>query len=86
MIDMALYLVQHGEAKSEQEDKERPLSGKGRQEADAVAKKMAEAEIKAERIYHSPKLRALQTAEIFAARLGSQASAMEGLKPMDDPA
>ncbi len=33
---MHLYLIQHGEAISEQEDPARPLSGKGRRDAEKV--------------------------------------------------
>lgn len=82
---MELYIVQHGEAKSEEEDPERPLTEKGKEEAGAVARKLAEADVKVEHIYHSPKLRAMQTADIFTTRLQSHATEIDGLKPMDDP-
>lgn len=34
---MHLYLIQHGDAKSEQEDPARPLSDKGRRDVEKVA-------------------------------------------------
>lgn len=81
---MELILIQHGEAKSEEEDPERPLSDKGRRDAESVAARLASLGISGE-VFHSPKLRAKQTAEIFAGRLGSPAREMGGLKPNDEP-
>ena len=85
MIDMELYLVQHGEAKSKEEDPERSLTEKGKEEVGNVARKLSESGVKVEHIYHSSKLRALQTADIFTTHLKSHATEMEDLKPMDDP-
>ena len=82
---MELYLVQHGEAKSKEEDPERSLTELGKEEVGAVAMKLAEAGVKVDHIYHSPKLRALQTADIFTTHLKSHATETDGLKPMDDP-
>ena len=82
---MKLYLVQHGEAKSKDEDPERSLTEQGKEDVGAVAKKLAEAGIKVDHIYHSPKLRALQTADIFTTYLKSHATEDPDLKPMDDP-
>lgn len=79
---MRLYLVQHAEAKSEDEDPERPLSDKGREEAEAVARHLR---ISVSKIFHSPKLRARQTAGIFSSALKAPAEEKEGLKPLDDP-
>ena len=63
---MKLYLVQHGEAKSREEDPSRPLTDKGKSEVEKVAKYAARIGLKVNRIFHSGKLRALQTAEILA--------------------
>jgi len=82
---MNLYLVQHGEAKPEEEDPERPLTAKGRKEAGNVALQLTGAGIKPFEIFHSPKLRAIQTADIFASHFHVRAVQMEGLKPNDDP-
>jgi len=86
---MHLYLVQHGETKSEKEDPSRPLSEKGRRDvrknASFVSSNMGTS---VESIFHSGKLRAAQTAEIIAEYLkpGKGVSERDGLTPMDDPA
>jgi phosphohistidine phosphatase len=81
---MELYLVQHGKAKKEEEDPERPLAEIGREEVEKVAARAAGL-IKVGSVRHSPKLRAKQTAEIFASKLGAPAMETEGLKPLDEP-
>jgi phosphohistidine phosphatase len=63
---MRLYLVQHGEAKSEAEDPERPLTSRGADEVKKVAVPLRKLQIKHPRIVHSGKVRAKQTAEIIA--------------------
>jgi phosphohistidine phosphatase len=83
---MELYLVQHGEAKPEEEDPERPLTNHGKEEAGKVARRLAEAGMKPEEIFHSPKLRAKQTADIFSSHLHVPSIELQGLKPNDDPA
>lgn len=62
---MILYLVQHGEAKTEAEDPARPLSDRGREEVLRVAQKAVRLEVRPRRIFHSGKLRAQQTAELL---------------------
>jgi phosphohistidine phosphatase len=81
---MRLYLVQHGQAKSEEEDPERPLNDLGRKEVEKVAK-YATAILSVDHIYHSPKLRAKQTAEILMGVLKVKAGEFQDLKPNDDP-
>ena len=66
---MKLYLVQHGEARSKAEDPERPLNDTGKRHVEAVAEWLGNHQAGAVQIYHSGKLRALQTAEIFARTL-----------------
>jgi phosphohistidine phosphatase len=56
--NMDLYLVQHAEAKSEQEDPLRPLSAKGRDDITRVAAYLAQLNIPVTKIFHSTKLRA----------------------------
>jgi phosphohistidine phosphatase len=83
-----VYLVQHGEAKSEQEDPERPRTERGRDEVTRVARFVAAAgRVRVERIVHSGKTRARQTAEILNANLRPPAgmSQIDGLAPNDDP-
>jgi phosphohistidine phosphatase len=82
---MQLCLIQHGEAKPEEEDPERPLSETGIQETEGIAAKLQQLNTKPTRIFHSPKLRARQTADLFASALKSPAEEIEGLKPKDDP-
>lgn len=63
---MKLYLVQHGEAVSKQEDPERPLSEQGTRDVQAMAGFLKHAGIKVVRVWHSGKRRAEQTAIILA--------------------
>ncbi len=83
---MKLYLVQHGNQLSKDIDPEESLSNKGRSDCEKVALYVANEGIKVNAIFHSVKLRAKQTAEIFAKHLlsGGQTEEKEGLKPMDD--
>ncbi len=85
---MNVYLVQHGQAKSEAEDAERPLSDDGIAAAKRMAAWAARSSVAVGEIRHSGKLRAAQTAEIFGARLRPEAGvrAMDGLNPNDDVA
>ena len=84
---MKLYLMQHGEAKSEEEDPERRLADKGKEEVDAVATRLEKAGISPALIIHSGKVRARETAEIAGKRLNPEEGVRESenLKPMDDP-
>ncbi|MBC8869429.1 MAG: phosphohistidine phosphatase SixA [Planctomycetes bacterium] len=79
-----LYLVRHGEAKPKDEDPERGLKDAGRTDATRMAAWAAAAGIQVGQIQHSGKLRAQQTAEIFAEQLGTPAMAALGLAPNDD--
>jgi len=84
---MKLYLVQHGKAKSKEEDLSRPLSQEGVNESEKMADFLTQISIKVPRIYHSSKLRARQTAGIFAGHLKPRdgLEEREGLAPNDDP-
>lgn len=62
---MKLYLVQHGEALSKEQDTKRSLSEQGRREVERMANFLATAGVRVARICHSGKLRAQQTAEIL---------------------
>ncbi len=83
---MPVYLVQHGEAKSDAEDPARPLTEWGREEVQRVARHAAALGLQVAEIRHSGKLRARQTAEIFAAALSPVRGIreMDGLAPADD--
>lgn len=84
---MVLYLVQHGEAKPEQEDPARPLTDRGRDEVGRVARHTGALRLQIAEIRHSGKLRARQTAEILAEYLRPARGVreIEGLAPNDDP-
>lgn len=84
---MFLYLVQHAEAKREEEDPSRPLSEKGLEEIKKVALYVERLNIKASQIFHSGKRRALQTAEVLAQHLRIERGIFEtdGLSPLDGP-
>lgn len=83
---MLLYLVQHGEAKSEDQNPQRPLTDAGRKDVEAVMLLMMRfGAISASRVLHSGKLRAAETAEIIATKLDAQSDEVDGLDPNDDP-
>ncbi len=82
---MRVYLVRHGEALSDREDSQRPLSPMGRAQVEESAKRAKAAGAHPLAIHHSGKLRAQQTAEIMGAHLGASCSELAGLAPEDDP-
>jgi phosphohistidine phosphatase len=84
---MELYLVQHGEAKEKEQDLDRPLTERGRQDVGYVASVTARMGLAPASIWHSGKLRARQTALIFAELLEPIEETREhvGLAPKDDP-
>ena len=84
---MQIYLVQHGEAKPETEDPERPLTDKGRRDVEASARYAAALGAEVTQILHSGKLRAKQTAEVLMQFLLPSHGIREekGLAPLDDP-
>ncbi len=83
---MDLFLVQHGEAKSEAEDPERPLTDRGTETVRRMANWAAEIGLKVDQIRHSGKRRAEQTAMLLAERLSPPQGVIvvPGLKPNDD--
>ena len=84
---MKLYLIQHGEAKTEREDPERSLTEMGEEEVKKVSKAAERLNIRPSKIYHSGKTRAKQTAEIILSGLkipDLTAEAVQGLNPNDD--
>ncbi len=66
---MQLYLVQHGASKDVGEDPERSLTDDGRQVVEQMASYLSLLGFTPDRIEHSDRLRARQTAEILAGRL-----------------
>jgi phosphohistidine phosphatase len=84
-IAVELYLMQHGEARSREEDPDRPLTDSGRATVEHVARRAAGLGLRLDAIQHSGILRARQTAEILADQLGAPGRVQEraGLTPLD---
>ena len=83
---MAIYLVQHGKCLSKEQDPEKGISKTGAEETERIAQVAAGYKVNVNRIIHSEKKRALQTADIFS-RLLTPAEGVEkgeGLKPLED--
>lgn len=78
---MHLYLVQHAESMSKEQDPDRPLSEKGLADINRMASYAAShLAIDIGRILHSAKLRARQTAEVLANHLRPK----DGIEPVGD--
>lgn len=83
---MRVYLVQHGQAMTEEQNPDRPLSEKGRAEVERVASFLSRSCAPIPRIIHSPKTRARDTAAVLARVLDLGEVIEEapvGLGPMD---
>jgi phosphohistidine phosphatase len=83
---MRLYLVQHGQAKSKDEDPDRHLTDTGTLEVEKMATFLKPLEIMVEALWHSGKARAAQTAEILATGVTAKQGPVrhDGLAPKDD--
>jgi len=83
---MAIYLVQHGAAKAEAEDPQRSLTDGGKQTVERIGEHLVKCGVTLDRIEHSDKLRARQTAEILAAKLhpAHGIAQVPSLAPNDD--
>jgi phosphohistidine phosphatase len=84
---MFLYIMRHGEAKTKNEDPQRGLSDRGREEVSSVSAVLSRTGVDINEIWHSGKRRAEQTAGILAERLSSGARVVsrDGLDPNDSP-
>ncbi|HEX9796951.1 MAG TPA: phosphohistidine phosphatase SixA [Anaerolineales bacterium] len=85
---MRLYLVQHGQATTKEDNPERPLTEAGRTIVESVAGRLAAAKAApVARIWHSGKRRSAETAELLAGRLHPPLGVRnaDGLAPNDDP-
>jgi len=84
---MFLYLVRHAEAKREEEAPARPLSEKGLEDITKIASYVSLLNISIDKILHSSKLRAKQTAEVLFKSLKPLRGLKEtdGLSPLDSP-
>ena len=83
---MALFLVQHGISATKDVDPERGLSGQGKLETERIAQVAGGYSIKVEKIVHSGKKRAEQTASIYHDSLSVKTplESISGINPLDD--
>ena len=82
-----ILLVHHGDAVGPEVDPMRPLSDVGRAAATRLATEAAGRGVRPDQVWHSGKLRARQTAELFwrACNPLAAVSAARGLQPDDPP-
>jgi phosphohistidine phosphatase len=82
---MRLYLAQHGLALSKEEDPERPLGENGRQQVECLAGMLGSVGVRVQRVWHSGKRRAQQTADCLARRVlpRGKIEQVAGLGPND---
>jgi phosphohistidine phosphatase len=87
---MEIYLMQHGDAYSEDQDPERSLTPNGEEQIRSSGKALKKLGVDVDLIVSSPKKRARQTAEIVAGELGYSeerievTETLEPLAPSDD--
>ena len=80
-----IYLVQHGKSFSEEQNPKKPLLDVGVEETGRVADFLKSKNIKIDIIWHSNKLRSIQTAQIFSRVLEvKDVLQKERLGPLDD--
>lgn len=85
MTSHRLYFAQHGLAVDKAENPERPLSDVGSAQTRQIASQLRNSQVNFSKIFHSGKLRAAQTAEIFAEQLNvASVSAIDSLAPNGD--
>lgn len=79
-----VYFMQHGLAVNKAENPERPLSKQGLNHTRAIARHFKSCAMPISKIFHSGKLRALQTAEIIASEYNITTTTLDYLSPNDD--
>jgi len=67
---MRLYFMRHADALDGEDDAARPLSPRGRDQSEAMAKFLSRARVEFQAAYASPLVRAHQTAEIILRAMG----------------
>jgi phosphohistidine phosphatase len=84
---MKLYLVQHGEACAKEVNPDRPLTDQGEADIDRLANLLEQAGVQVERVIHSGKRRAEQTAQRMAKAIAPSVELeVSGLiNPNDNP-
>jgi phosphohistidine phosphatase len=83
---MAIFLVQHGISASKDDNSEKELTDQGRIDTERIAKVAKEYGIMVEKIVHSGKTRAKQTATLYHNILSVKTplEAVSGINPQDD--
>ncbi|MBN1103269.1 MAG: phosphohistidine phosphatase SixA [Deltaproteobacteria bacterium] len=82
---MPIYLVQHGLALPAEVDPNRPLSSEGRGDVQRIAEYLRKAGVAVGKVCHSGKLRAKETAEVFAGQIGEGGVyQVGGMRPNDN--
>jgi phosphohistidine phosphatase len=78
---LRLFLIRHADAEAGEPDELRRLSRKGREQAQALGKRLAAAGVRADAILTSPLLRARETGQALADALGSSSEPSDALAP-----
>ena len=81
---MKLYLIQHGIALPEEKDPEKSLSPEGKDDTKKTAEFLKAKNIEVDAVWHSPKMRAAQTAQIIVnSILCEEIQERDDLNPLD---
>lgn len=82
---MKVYLMQHGKPVSKEVDPDKPLSDQGRKDIEMMAKFLTKRRVDIQRIFHSSKTRARQSAESLMNGMELDLAPLEisGLLPND---
>ena len=84
MNEMNLYLIQHGLSLPEEKDPGRPLSPEGEEQTRKIAEFLKSKKIRVDCLWHSPKLRAIQTARIISESIScAEIHQRNDLSPLD---
>lgn len=82
---MKLYLVQHGEACSKEDNPDRPLTEQGKADVNRLAVFLRKGNIRVERVIHSGKLRARETVDrlMNSVAVGVEVEISDRINPND---
>ena len=85
MSTQRIYFAQHGLAVNKIDNPDCPLTAEGLRQTQAVAEQLKNSSISVSKIFHSGKLRAQQTADIFANTLLTlPVTSLDHISPNDD--
>jgi len=87
VLSMFVYLVHHGDAVGPNVDPQRPLSSRGYQQVEMLSRQVAALPVSPTVIWHSGKLRARQTGQVYWRSCNALAefSATRWMQPDDPP-